>query len=102
MAAKRGRGTARGRKMENRERGHSERGFGGSRGARSATSGSHAHIGERSGPGEVPGAGETQSFGPGTAAGRVAGASSEDFPSTRTPGAERDVENHTRGRDDED
>ena len=100
------RSSERGGAMSQRESTHREpryRGEG-SEGAVSRSSGSHAHVGERRGPGEVPGAGELGGIagpGPGRSAETKAGMRPESFPSRKTPGAQKNVPDRSRGQEED-
>lgn len=92
------------RRMANRresQRHHSESGFSGSKGTVSRSSGSHAHIGERMGPGEVPGAGQLPARGPGSSMETKGRMDMDAYPSRSTPGAPSGVRNRTRGREED-
>lgn len=75
----------------------------GSHGEESRSTGSHAHVGERRGPGPVPGAGELElpHNGPGKASETNARMNATSFPSAKTPGAEKDVSEKSRGREED-
>lgn len=91
--------------MHQREDGHREphyRGEG-SEGERTNSSGSFAHVGERRGPGPVPGAGEMHPREAGSSGAEGRSSMSEDrYPSRKTPSAEKGVKNRSRGMQEDD